>query len=446
LAHWGYNGPRQSPFHLGAVLVLLGCVWTCLGTAVLRSVWPAVLVMAFLVPVPGMARQRISLPLEQVTAAITAHVLHWFELPVTRQMNQISINHVPVTVAEACNGLRMLFPLFLIVYVFVFTVPLRPWVRWVLILTSPISAIACNVARLMPTVLLYGYAPRAWAQRFHDYSGWAMVPIAFVALMGVVRVLRMMGLSILQENCGAGFGLPSAKQAKACTTMVAPALTLGLLGGIVGFDKLRVDPADAAPFLQKTAAAIAALPKNHGNWYTVQEIPLGEDECRLLDVNASVHRAYVNVQTHQTAEVLLVQCRDARAMQGHFPPVCYPSNGCKLRQLGGVQEWLIGAAHKVPGIEYEIVKPDGQAFIVRDFFVLPNGRYATDMTSVIAAAKNYQELVYGGAQLQVLFRATVPPAERDAIFSDLLAPYGDLLDVLRSAQLTKNVESSEAGS
>ena len=63
LAHWGYNGPRQSPFHLGAVLVLLGCVWTFAGTAVMRSVWPAVLVMAFLVPVPGMARQRISLPL-----------------------------------------------------------------------------------------------------------------------------------------------------------------------------------------------------------------------------------------------------------------------------------------------------------------------------------------------------------------------------------------------
>lgn len=204
LAHWGYNGPRQSPFHLGAVLVLLGCVWTCLGTAVIRSVWPAVLVLAFLVPVPGMARQRISLPLEQVTAAITAHVLHWFELPVTRQVNQISINHVPVTVAEACNGLRMLFPLFLIVYVFVFTVPLRPWVRWVLILTSPISAIACNVLRLMPTVLLYGYAPRAWAQRFHDYSGWAMVPIAFVALMGLVRVLRATGLPILQDQTSEG--------------------------------------------------------------------------------------------------------------------------------------------------------------------------------------------------------------------------------------------------
>jgi exosortase len=199
LAHWGYYGPRQSPFHLGAVLVFVGCVWTCAGTSVLRSVWPAVLVLIFLVPVPGMARQRISLPLEQVTAMITTHVLRWFELPVTRAVNQISINNVPVTVAEACNGLRMLFPLFLIVYVFCFTVPLRTGVRWLLILTSPISAIACNVVRLLPTMLLYGYAPKEWAQRFHDYSGWAMVPIAFLVLMGIVKVMRAMGIPVLQE-------------------------------------------------------------------------------------------------------------------------------------------------------------------------------------------------------------------------------------------------------
>lgn len=203
LSHWGYYGPRQSPFHLGAVLTLVGCVWTLAGTSVLRTIWPAVIVLVFLVPVPGMARQRISLPLEQVTAMITTHVLHWFDLPVTRAVNQISINNVPVTVAEACNGLRMLFPLFLIVYVFCFTVPLRMSARWLLILTSPISAIACNVFRLLPTTLLYGYAPKVWAQRFHDYSGWAMVPAAFLVLMLIVKIVQALGIPVMQKPAGA---------------------------------------------------------------------------------------------------------------------------------------------------------------------------------------------------------------------------------------------------
>lgn len=200
LAHWGYNAPRQSPFHLGAVLVLLGCVWTFVGSRFMRAIWPAVLVLVFLVPVPAMARQRISLPLEQITAAITTHILQWFHLPVTRAVNEISINNVPVTIAEACNGLRMLFPLFLIVYVFCFTVPLRPWVRWFLILTSPISAVACNVLRLLPTTLLYGYSSKTAAQRFHDWSGWAMVPVAFIALMFVVKLMGAVGIAVLQKE------------------------------------------------------------------------------------------------------------------------------------------------------------------------------------------------------------------------------------------------------
>ena len=221
---------------------------------------------------------------------------------------------------------------------------------------------------------------------------------------------------------------------KSLISGAAPALTVLLLCGILMADKLRVDPAEAAPFLARTAAAIAAIPKVSGDWQVQGEWPLAPEVVKLLDVNASLHRRYVNTRTGQSAELLLVQCKDARAMQGHFPPVCYPSGGCRLRSLGEVQQWHLRGGAVVPGMEYEVIRPDGAAFIVRDFFVLPNGKYATDMATVMAAAKNYQELVYGGAQVQVLFNAGVDHAERDAIFSDLMAPYTDLLEVLRSAQ------------
>ena len=80
---------------------------------------------------------------------------------------------------------------------------MRPGVRWFLILTSPISAIVCNVLRLLPTTLLYGYAPKIWAERFHDYSGWAMVPIAFIALMFLVKLMRACGIPVMQKEATA---------------------------------------------------------------------------------------------------------------------------------------------------------------------------------------------------------------------------------------------------
>jgi exosortase len=198
LAHWAFAAVRHGPFQVSAVIIFLGCVISTLGVRVLAKVWPAVLVLAFLIPVPGMMRERMAIPLERATAATTTSILHATGFPVTRSGNQIKINNYPVTVAEGCNGLRMIFPLFLVVYVFCFTLPLRPWVRVLLLATSPISAILCNVVRLIPTALLYGYASTHFAKLFHDLSGWPMVCIAFVVLMGLIKLLRKFHVPVMQ--------------------------------------------------------------------------------------------------------------------------------------------------------------------------------------------------------------------------------------------------------
>jgi exosortase/archaeosortase family protein len=71
-------------------------------------------------------------------------------------------------------------------------------VRAVLLITSPISAIVCNVIRLLPTVLMFGYASESTARMFHSYSGWPMLPIAFLLLMLIVWLLRAMKINVLE--------------------------------------------------------------------------------------------------------------------------------------------------------------------------------------------------------------------------------------------------------
>ena len=197
VSHWGFYGARQSPWHFGALLVAIGCLTTILGSRLLRVIWPAILVLIFIIPVPGMIRQQISIPLERATASVTTTLLSLAGAPVARSGNQILINGYPVLVAEACNGLRMIFPLFLIVYVFCFTLPLRAAARWVLLLTSPLCAITCNVIRLLPTVVLFGYAPKKVGDIFHEYSGWPMVSISFLVLMGLVKLMQAMNLPVM---------------------------------------------------------------------------------------------------------------------------------------------------------------------------------------------------------------------------------------------------------
>lgn len=180
----------QSVWHFGAILIAVGCLLTVLGTPVLRSFLPAFLVLVFLIPVPGRVRQQIAIPMQNTTAQITEGVFELAGMPVMRSGNLLTINNVDVAVAEACNGLRMVFALTLVCYAFAFGNPLRPYVRILILAATPVAAILCNVVRLVPTVYVYGHFSPEFAEQFHNISGWVMLFVAFLMLMGILRLLR----------------------------------------------------------------------------------------------------------------------------------------------------------------------------------------------------------------------------------------------------------------
>lgn len=200
LSSIGYQHAVQSFWHGGAVVTVLGCIFTALGKNVLFKFFPAFAVLLFLVPIPGILRESISQPLQSATAAATQAILETFGFVVDRFGNLLSINGVDVAVAEACNGMRMVFALVLVSYAFAFGLPLRNWVRAMILVTSPAAALACNVVRLIPTVLLYGFAPHDLADTFHDLSGWLMLPLAFVLLLGILRAVRWALIPVNRYN------------------------------------------------------------------------------------------------------------------------------------------------------------------------------------------------------------------------------------------------------
>ena len=197
LVSWiGYNNAIQSFWHGGSLLVVLGCVVSVVGMEVVWRFLPAFAALLFLVPIPGMVRQQIAIPLEIHTADLTHRLLEIIGIPAERSGNVLIINGVKVGIAEACNGLRMVFALALVSYTFAFGTPLRSYVRVLILAASPISAVACNVIRLVPTVWLYGNTSKHVAEAFHEFAGWAMLAVAFLLLFGIIRALRWAQLPI----------------------------------------------------------------------------------------------------------------------------------------------------------------------------------------------------------------------------------------------------------
>jgi len=174
----------------GAVLLATAAVIAALGTDVLFRFLPAFAAAVFLIPVSPMGRHQVAMPLQTATAQATEVLCGIVGIDVQRTGNLLSVNGVDVTIAEACNGMRMILTLFMVCYVVAFTLKLRPHLRILLLLASPIVAVIANVLRLVPTIWMFGHRSAAEAEAFHDVSGWVMTVIAFLVLMGGFNLLQ----------------------------------------------------------------------------------------------------------------------------------------------------------------------------------------------------------------------------------------------------------------
>lgn len=177
------------------LLALAGLIVACLGIARFLALAPGVLVLFACLPMPGTIRLWIAQPLQGLATSVTAFVLDIVGVAAERVGNLIEINGAPVAIGEACNGMRLVMPLAIVMYAFVFSLPLRPVTRLVLVLLSLPVALLCNVLRLIPTALAYGYLPEQ-AIEIHDLLGWLMIPVALGLMLGILRLLEWLDLPV----------------------------------------------------------------------------------------------------------------------------------------------------------------------------------------------------------------------------------------------------------
>lgn len=212
---------------------------------------------------------------------------------------------------------------------------------------------------------------------------------------------------------------------------VAAAAVLLLAVGAEGW--VRPTPADADDFHRRAREAIEAIPTTFGSWIGHDE-QVAQEALRLLSANKVLSRSYTHVGTGQHVGLLVVQCRHARDMIGHFPPVCYPNSGWSLQSRES-QTFVVDDL-TIPATEYEFaISRFGSAgrLWIYNFMVLPTGQLAADMDGVEAVAADYTQKFFGAAQVQLVFKASgMDRMERQRIAQQFLRMIRDTIDVMRS--------------
>ena len=180
-------------FEVGSVVwILIGILLVLHGTKAVKTQWFALFFMLFMIPLPGLVVDALTMPMKIAVSHVADTILYWAGYPIARSGVTLQIGQYMLLVADACAGLQTLFTLEAMGLLYLNLIRRDSLVRNVslAILIIPISFIA-NIIRVMVLTLITYYFGDETGQGFlHGFAGIVLFLTALLLIMGVDAILQ----------------------------------------------------------------------------------------------------------------------------------------------------------------------------------------------------------------------------------------------------------------
>jgi exosortase B len=180
-------------FEIGSVIwLLVGIALLNLGPKALKAQWFALFFMLFMVPLPGVVVDTVTMPMKMAVSYVAEHVLFWAGYPIGRNGVILQIGQYMLLVADACAGLHTLLTLEALGLLYLNIVRRDSLFRNVglAILIVPISFTA-NVIRVMTLSLItYHFGDEAGQGFLHGFAGMVLFLTALLLIIGFDTALQ----------------------------------------------------------------------------------------------------------------------------------------------------------------------------------------------------------------------------------------------------------------
>jgi exosortase len=180
-----------SAERISIVLSVAALVLLLFGLQFLRKVFTVLLFLCLMLPWPNRVQTAVTLPLQRWATSSAVFCLEMVGYEVISEGNVIHIGNIRVAVAEACNGLRMITAFFVISGLVVLLVKRAWWEKLIVLISSLPIALFCNTIRLAVTAVFFTILEgEHWEKIFHDFGGYAMMPLALAAIVAELWLLK----------------------------------------------------------------------------------------------------------------------------------------------------------------------------------------------------------------------------------------------------------------
>jgi exosortase D (VPLPA-CTERM-specific) len=338
-------------------------------------------ILLFMIPLPQFLLANLSTKLQLLSSQIGVWFIRLFGISVFVEGNVIDLGGYKLQVAEACDGLRYLFPLMTLGFLMAYFYKGATWKRWVLFLSSVPLTVIMNSFRVGTIGLMVEHWGISMAEGFlHQFQGWAVFMASAALMIGEIAFLNRLGHESgnWRQLFGVEFPAPtprgvSIRSRSLPNSFLAACIVLAIF---VAVNLFVPRPAEVTP----SRATLVEFPMNMGPWggkpqslegvYTDQ---LKLDDYLLADYDdgakwpVNLYVAYYNSQ------------RKGEAV--HSPRSCLPGGGWQVRRF---DQQSIGNV-KIDGVPLRVnrtvVELGGQRQLVYYWFQ-QRGRIITDEFAV----------------------------------------------------------------
>lgn len=175
-----------------ALFILSSLILLTLGPKALKSQWFPLFFMLFLIPLPSVVVDALTLPMKTAVSIVTEEILYWFDYPISRTGVTLQIGKYQLLVADACAGLHTLFTLEAMGLLYLNVVERDSTFRnlTLAMLIIPISFTA-NVIRVITLTLITYYLGNEAGQGFlHGFAGMLLFVVALMLIFSTDNLIQ----------------------------------------------------------------------------------------------------------------------------------------------------------------------------------------------------------------------------------------------------------------
>lgn len=302
-----------------------------------KQFWPPVLHLIYMLPLPGTLYYGLSTYLQGVSSELGVWMLRVIDVPVFQDGNIIDLGVYKLHVAEACSGLRYLFPILSFSYIFAVLYRGPMWHKAILL----ISAVPITVVMNSVRIAIAGAVVDQWGLDFvegvtHFMEGW----VIFITCVLILFALAWLLLRLHPEKRGlvealdletSGLG-PQIRR----IGLIAPSRVLIGAALVVSLAATAWHLAPRPTPEQIQHEPFYLFPRDLGQWRSGPPQRLDPGIAKSLAATDYYGTTLTKPDTSSPVDLFIAWYQDQSRQGAHSPTICLPGSGWEIAKIGSM--------------------------------------------------------------------------------------------------------------